>query len=110
MVSVYSWCWGDGKTAGEVGRALFIFSCSLLLAIHSPPLCPQHTLILFCFLGGRNGTNEAQPHSFFSFFSFFSLIQDKKSFHQKNRCHLLWSFVVVVFYYIKKILLQMRLI
>lgn len=52
------------------------------------------------------------PFQFF-FSSFFSLIQDQKSFHRKNRCHLLWSFVVVLFYFIKKknkTLLQMRLI
>lgn len=41
------------------------------------------------------------PFQFF-FSSFFSLIQDHKSFHRKNRCHLLWSFVVVLFYFIKK--------
>jgi hypothetical protein len=36
------------------------------------------------------------------FFSFLSLIQNKKSFHGKNRCHLLWSFVMLLFYFIKK--------
>lgn len=97
MVSEYSMC-DKGRTPRK--KEGFLFSPSLLVTC-STLLCPKRDS--FClFFRGEMVQMKPSPMLFLSFFFFLSLIQDRKSFHQKNRCHLLWSFVVVLFYFIKK--------
>ena len=107
------WCLSiPGVTRAEPpGRRKGSFSLlpSWLPVLHS--FAPSETHFV-CFLGEK--WYKWSPAPCFSlslslfFFFFLSLIQDRKSFHQKNRCHLLWSFVVVLFYFIKKIFFSHR--
>ena len=100
------WCLNvPGVTkAKPTGRRKGSFSLlpSWLPVPHS--FAPSETHFFLFFFRGEMVQMKPRPHAFFFFFFFFflSLIQDRKSFHQKNRCHLLWSFVVVLFYFIKK--------